>query len=113
MCDQPRHSDGCGPWKSEQHGFCTGLNSISSTRERFRIEDVELPLSVLPDLRGFIAVRLPAMRLKVRLLFLLVSVSHGDVMDHWYQLRFSTLGLVQHVFKPGGAIWNFHHVPVG
>src|SRR5580704_431641 len=28
------HSDGCGPVNSEQHGFCVGLNSISSTRDK-------------------------------------------------------------------------------
>jgi hypothetical protein len=32
--DLAGHSDGCGPVKSEQHGFCTGLNSMSSTRVR-------------------------------------------------------------------------------
>src|ERR1035438_292323 len=43
------YSDGCGPVKSLQHGFCTGLNFISSTRTRSGSYRLRCPLPSVPD----------------------------------------------------------------
>ena len=98
--------------KSEQHGFCVGLNSINSTRDRSGSKTSSCHLPSLPISACFVAVRLPAMRFHDRLRLLHVRDAKRNVIHHSRESQIHVLGLVQHIFQPVGAVRNLHRHPI-
>ena len=76
------YSVGCEAVKSLQHGFCTFLNSINSTRVRSGSKTSSCHLPSLPIFASFVSVGLPAVRFEDGLRLLHVGHAERDVIHY-------------------------------